>query len=142
MHAWNVSFLTKLAERGYRPPLHGSAKPLKAWIDGELREIEGRKHERFVFDLISEAERSIGLEIDREAEFAPVKNADGDNSPASAVELSHRQYVSWLEEAGVRVTLAPDDRVEISPLLGATRGQFLANWDGRLDRLTTGTYLE
>ena len=35
----------------------------------------------------------------------------------------------------------PEERVEISPLLGATREQFLANWDGRVDRIGAGTYL-
>jgi UDP-N-acetylglucosamine/UDP-N-acetylgalactosamine diphosphorylase len=142
MHAWSVAFLRRLAERGYRPPLHRSAKPLKAWVDGEVREVDGWKLERFVFDLVSEAERSVGMEVDRDAEFAPVKNAEGADSPATAVELMHREYVSWLEAAGVRVEVEPDERVEISPLLGATREQFLARWDGRVDRLTRGAYLE
>ena len=44
--------------------------------------------------------------------------------------------------AGVEVELAPDARVEISPLLAATREQLLESWDGRLDRLTAGVYLE
>jgi UDP-N-acetylglucosamine/UDP-N-acetylgalactosamine diphosphorylase len=142
MHAWSVEFLARLADRGYRPPLHRSAKPLQAWLDGEVREVEGWKHERFVFDLVPEAEVSVGMEIDRDAEFAPVKNADGADSPATAVELAHRQYVSWLGDAGVAVDLDPDERVEISPLLGATRRQFLERWDGRFDRLDTGAYLE
>ena len=142
MHAWSVPFLVALADRGYRPPLHRSAKPLKAWIDGEVREVEGWKHERFVFDLVPEAERSIGMEIDRAAEFAPVKNAEGDSSPATAVELAHVQYVSWLRDAGVEVNLGPEERIEISPLLGATREQFLGNWDDRTDRVTSATYFE
>jgi UDP-N-acetylglucosamine/UDP-N-acetylgalactosamine diphosphorylase len=141
MHAWSVGFLARLAERGYRPPLHRSAKPLQAWVDGERREVEGWKHERFVFDLIAEAERSVGLEIDRAAEFAPVKNAEGADSPATAVELAHRQYVSWLEDAGVEVELGPEERVEISPLVAATREQLLARWDGRFGRLEAGAYI-
>jgi len=142
MHAWSVEFLARLADRGYRPPLHRSAKPLQAWLDGEVREVDGWKHERFVFDLVPEAEVSVGMEIDRDAEFAPVKNADGADSPATAVELAHRQYVSWLRDAGVAVELDPDEHVEISPLLGATRRQFLERWDGRFDRLDAGAYLE
>ncbi len=141
MHAWSVGFLLRLAARGYRPPLHRSAKPLQAWIEGAVRKVDGWKHERFVFDLVPEAERSIGIEIERAAEFAPVKNAEGADSPATAVELAHRQYVSWLRDAGVEVDLRPDDRIEISPLLGATRERFLANWKRRVDRLTEPTYL-
>jgi UDP-N-acetylglucosamine/UDP-N-acetylgalactosamine diphosphorylase len=142
MHAWSVGFLSRLAGRGYRLPLHRSAKPLRAWIDGEARDVEGWKFERFVFDLIPEAERSVGLEIERAAEFAPVKNADGEDSPSTAVELAHRNYVDWLDAAGVSVDLPPGELIEISPLLGATREQFVALWDGRVTLLKRGTYLD
>jgi UDP-N-acetylglucosamine/UDP-N-acetylgalactosamine diphosphorylase len=142
LHVWSVDFLARLADRGYKPPLHRSAKPLRAWVDGEVRDVEGWKHERFVFDLLPEAESSLGIEVDREAEFAPVKNAEGPDSPATAVELAHRQFVSWLEEAGVEVALGPGERIEISPLLGATHEQFLTGWDGRVERLDRGLYLE
>ena len=81
LHAWSVAFLTRLADSGYRPPLHRSAKPVRAWVDGETRGVDAWKSERFVFDLVAEAERSIGMEIDREAEFAPVKNAEGRRQP-------------------------------------------------------------
>lgn len=142
MHAWSVDFLSRLAARGYRLPLHRSAKPLRAWFDGAVRDVDGWKFERFVFDLIPEAERSVGLEIDRAAEFAPVKNAAGDDSPATAVQLAHRNFVDWLRAAGVRVELLPGELIEVSPLLAATRSQFLERWDGRADELTRGVYLE
>jgi UDP-N-acetylglucosamine/UDP-N-acetylgalactosamine diphosphorylase len=142
MHSWSVDFLSRLAARGYSLPLHRSAKPLRAWIDGAVRDVDGWKFERFVFDLIPEAERSVGLEVDRDAEFAPVKNADGDDSPATAVQLAHRNYVDWLRTAGVRVELPPGELIEVSPLLAATRSQFLERWDDRADELTRGVYLE
>lgn len=142
MHAWSVGFLSRLARSGYRLPLHRSAKPLRAWVDGELRSVDGWKYERFVFDLVPQAERSIGMEIDRAAEFAPVKNADGADSPATAVELAHGQYVRWLEAAGVRVAAAPEARIEIGPLLGATQEQFVAAWDGRVSEVTGDLYLD
>ena len=141
LHAWSVDFFARLADRGYRPPLHRSAKPVTAWVDGERRELDGWKSERFVFDLIAEAERSVGLEIDRAAEFAPVKNAEGDDSPRTAVELASAQYVDWLRAVGVDVELSPGELVELSPLRAATREQLLATWDGRTRRLTRGVYL-
>jgi UDP-N-acetylglucosamine/UDP-N-acetylgalactosamine diphosphorylase len=141
LHLWSVDFLAALEARGFRPPLHRSAKPLRAWIDGRVREIDGWKFERFVFDLLPEAERTVALEIERTAEFAPVKNAAGPNSPETAIGLAHRQYVEWLTAAGVRVSVPPDELVEISPLLAATREQFLAAWDGRLSELHAGQYL-
>jgi UDP-N-acetylglucosamine/UDP-N-acetylgalactosamine diphosphorylase len=142
MHCWTVEFLARLVEAGFRLPLHRSAKPVHAWVDGAVREIPGWKYERFVFDLVPEAERSVGLEVERAAEFAPVKNADGDDSPASAVELLHRQYAEWLEAAGVRLALPPRARIEISPLYAATREQFLERWDGRLREIAGDCYLE
>jgi UDP-N-acetylglucosamine/UDP-N-acetylgalactosamine diphosphorylase len=140
MHAWSVEFFARLAGRRYSPPLHRSEKPLEAWLDGAVREVDGFKHERFVFDLVAEAERSVGLEIDREAEFAPVKNAEGADSPATASELIRRQHVSWLEAAGVEV--ADGAIVEISPLFAATREQFVERWDGRIDRVEGELFLE
>ena len=89
-----------------------------------------------------EAGRSLGLEIDRGAEFAPVKNAAGDDSPESAVALMRAQYVEWLRAAGVAVSLPPAAQVEISPLFGATREQFLARWDGRVAEVTSDYYVE
>jgi UDP-N-acetylglucosamine/UDP-N-acetylgalactosamine diphosphorylase len=142
LHCWSVEFLAGLAERGFRLPLHRSAKPLQAWVDGDLREVQGWKYERFIFDLLPEAERSVGMEIEREVEFAPVKNAEGADSPATAVELAHRQHVAWLEAAGVEVSLPPGALVEISPLLGATREQFLDSWDGLVGEVTSDCYLE
>lgn len=142
MHCWSVPFFTRLAERGFRLPLHRSAKPLRAWVGGAVHAVDGWKYERFIFDLVAEAETSIGMEVEREAEFAPIKNASGDSSPATAVELAHRQYAAWLEAAGVRVTAPPGTRIEISPLLGATREQFVENWDGRCSAVTGDVYLE
>jgi UDP-N-acetylglucosamine/UDP-N-acetylgalactosamine diphosphorylase len=141
MHSWTLDFFARLAERGYRLPLHRSAKPLRAWIEDSLHEIDGWKYERFIFDLVPEAGCSIGLEIERDVEFAPVKNAVGEDSPASAVERAHRQYVEWLAAAGVHVELPPGELIEISPLLAATRAQFLERWDGPAE-ITRGSYLE
>jgi len=142
MHCWSVTFLSRLAGSGYKLPLHRSAKPLKAWCDGAVGEVKGWKCERFIFDLVPEAEVSLGLQLDREAEFAPVKNKDGADSPATAVELAHRQYAAWLSEAGVAVKCGEKDRIEISPLFAATREQFLARWDRRVAEIRGDYYLE
>jgi UDP-N-acetylglucosamine/UDP-N-acetylgalactosamine diphosphorylase len=142
MHCWSTSFLERLATRKFKLPLHRSAKPLKAWLDGRVQEVKGWKNERFIFDLIPQAERSIGLEIAREDEFAPVKNATGVDSPATAVELAHLQYCRWLRDAGVKLSLPPAARIEISPLFAATAGQFAQRWDKRVSEITGDYYLE
>jgi len=104
--------------------------------------VDGFKYERFIFDLLPEAETSLGLEIDRAAEFAPVKNATGENSPETAVEAMHVQYRDWLEAAGVEVSLPPGARIEISPLFAATKQEFLERWDGRVTQIRGDYYLE
>ena len=143
MHCWGVAFLARLADFGYRLPLHRSAKPLKAWTNaGGTAEVKGIKNERFIFDLIPEAVVSLGLAIDRDAEFAPVKNATGTDSPASAIALASRQYAAWLAAAGCRVALPPGAHIEISPRYAATREQFLARWDRRVTEVTGDYYLE
>jgi UDP-N-acetylglucosamine/UDP-N-acetylgalactosamine diphosphorylase len=138
MHCWSVAFLDRLHRRGFKLPLHRSKKPLKAWP----AETTGWKNERFIFDLLPEAETSVGLVIERGDEFAPVKNKDGDDSAVTAVQLASAQYAGWLRAAGVRVELPAGARIEISPLFAATREQFLARWDKRVSAITGDYYLE
>lgn len=140
MHCWSVAFLGRLADRGFSLPLHRSRKPLKAWRDGGPVEVEGWKSERFIFDLVPEAAVSLGLELHRESEFAPVKNASGEDSAATAVAMLSAVYRRWLAERGVEV--APEAVLEISPLYAATAAQFAERWDGRLDAVTGDWYLE
>jgi UDP-N-acetylglucosamine/UDP-N-acetylgalactosamine diphosphorylase len=140
MHCFSVDFLVRLARRGYKLPLHRSRKPLHAYLDdGEVREVQGYKSERFIFDLVPEAERHLGLAIRREEEFAPIKNATGADSPATAVALASDLYARWLRAAGVRVSLPEGAHIEISPRYAATEAQFLARFPGNLYIEETGT---
>jgi UDP-N-acetylglucosamine/UDP-N-acetylgalactosamine diphosphorylase len=64
------------------------------------------KFERFVFDLLPLAERTIVVEGDAARVFAPVKNADGaptDTPMASKLAISNL-HTSWLRAAGATVT--------------------------------------
>ncbi len=73
------------------------------------------KFERFVFDLLPLAERSIVVEGDAAKVFAPVKNADGApvDTPAQSKAALVSLHREWLETAGVEV--AADVQVEIHP---------------------------
>ncbi|TVR12156.1 MAG: UDPGP type 1 family protein [Planctomycetota bacterium] len=143
MHSWRVSFLHRLAESGFRPPLHRSRKPLKAWAMGQgQQEVQGWKNERFIFDLIPQATTSVGLAIERSDEFAPVKNAEGDDSPASARRLASDAYARWFQQAGVSVEMKDSDLIEISPRYAGTCDRFLQRWDGSLERISGDYYLE
>jgi UDP-N-acetylglucosamine pyrophosphorylase len=45
------------------------------------------KFETFIFDAMPLAESGVVLEVEREREFAPVKNAEGPDSPETARKL-------------------------------------------------------
>lgn len=142
MHCWSIAFLDRLGQAGFKPPLHRSAKPLKAWVDGGVHEVQGWKNERFIFDLVPQATVSVGLAIERDDEFAPIKNASGTDSVDSMQALCSAAYGRWLEAAGVSVELAEGQTIEISPLFAATAAQFAAEWDGRTASISGDYYLE
>ena len=75
----------------------------------------GYKFEAFAMDTLPDAEVSLLLRCDRAAEFAPVKNAEGTDSPASARQLMTALHADWLRRAGATVA-DPPPAVEISPL--------------------------
>jgi len=76
------------------------------------------KFERFVFDLLPLASNSIVAETERVEEFAPIKNASGDDSAITSMKLQEERAVRWLRECGVEVS--EEARVEISPITAAS----------------------
>ncbi len=88
----------------------------------------GIKFETFVFDALPITSSSITLEVAREEEFAPVKNADGLDSPASCRQLMSNRFGEWLEAAGKSVPRDGEGNVsiniEISPLFALDQDEF------------------
>ena len=75
----------------------------------------GVKFELFYFDVFEQTDKFGLFETIREDEFAPVKNADGDDSPASARQLLRNLHLKWIKNAGIEVE--GQGYVEIDPLL-------------------------
>lgn len=77
------------------------------------------KLEMFVFDAIPLARNPLLLYTRRGEEFSPVKNAEGDDSPATARRDLVRRAARWLEACGGRVPRGPNGEpagaLEISP---------------------------
>jgi UDP-N-acetylglucosamine/UDP-N-acetylgalactosamine diphosphorylase len=127
IHMLGVGFVERLNEGdvGFAFPLHRADKKV-AHIDLETGDrIEPAqpnavKLETFVFDALPMCERSIVMEIDRVEEFAPIKNAEGSDSPDSSRRLQTERAARWLEQVGVEIPRRPDGEpdctLEISPL--------------------------
>lgn len=108
VHAFDCSFLERMAlDSGRALPYHASPKPLRALgPDGLETPIEGFKLERFVFDAVPMAKKTVLVEALREEEYAPLKNAEGQESVATCRAAISARNHRWLREAGVK---APRD---------------------------------
>lgn len=74
------------------------------------------KFELFMFDLFPLAEGMGGLLVRREEEFAPVKNRDGVDSPATARALLLDLHRKWALAAGLSEEELLGKQIEVSPL--------------------------
>jgi UDP-N-acetylglucosamine/UDP-N-acetylgalactosamine diphosphorylase len=124
MHVLNVAFVRRLTAQGPNLPLHVAEKAAALVDDqGRIAPAAGgnvRKFEMFVFDALPFAERSVIMEVRREDEFSPVKNAQGEDSPDTARRDMMDRWARWLQAAGAVVPRdesgRPKARIEISPL--------------------------
>jgi len=130
IHVLNRDFVERVAT-SLKLPFHAAHKKV-SYIDerGVIVHPEqpnAYKFEHFVFDALPRAARPLVFEVDRREEFAPVKNREGKDSPAEARALMIHQSKQWLSAVGVDNSIV--DRlvvVEISPLLAATKDDFVA----------------
>ncbi|MCD7896068.1 MAG: UDPGP type 1 family protein [Planctomycetaceae bacterium] len=125
IHIINVPFVERVAG-SESLPWHQSRKKVP-YFDG-ARVVKPKtenavKFETFVFDALPFADAFLNLEVSREHEFAPVKNATGVDSAESSRQLLTRYFAEWLVQAGIPVPF-PDNLpsaatgpfLEISPL--------------------------
>jgi UDP-N-acetylglucosamine/UDP-N-acetylgalactosamine diphosphorylase len=127
LHAIGVEFLNRVVSgHGSSLPYHRAVKavPHVDFETGEPvapAEPNAVKLELFVFDALPLASSSITYEIDRVDEFAPIKNAQGNDSPATSSKLQSERAARWLEARGVTVPRTADGAVdatlEISPVV-------------------------
>jgi UDP-N-acetylglucosamine/UDP-N-acetylgalactosamine diphosphorylase len=124
LHMLGRSFVERITSGDLALPYHRAEKKVPC-IDPESgqaldpNEPNGIKLEMFVFDAIPLCEQSIVYEVERTDEFAPIKNAEGNDSPASSARLQTERAAAWLEARGVSVPRAADGSahcvLEISP---------------------------
>ena len=116
IHVISVKFVEKLNRGGFGLPIHRAFKKIPH-IDEKgspviPTERNGVKLETFVFDALPLAEKSIILQTIRSEEFAPTKNATGDDSPEVTRRMMVARDADWLEAAGVQVPRKPDGSVD------------------------------
>lgn len=127
IHMIRVDFLEALNEStgGFILPFHRAEKKT-AYLDiASNKHIEPKtpnavKLETFVFDALPLCDKSIVYETDRIEEFAPIKNADGDDSVETSVQIQSERNARWLASHGVKIPRRADGqidaRIDISPM--------------------------
>ncbi|MEQ1891719.1 MAG: UTP--glucose-1-phosphate uridylyltransferase [Planctomycetota bacterium] len=131
VHALAVEFVASLTRTGLDLPWHLARKKMRVVAeDGSTVESNGVKFETFVFDALARSPSSVVLEVARTEEFSPVKNATGEDSPATTRRDLCRLHASWVRAAG-RALPPPDAEgnhpVEVDPLCAETQDEFLAH---------------
>ncbi len=133
VHCMDVAFARRLTDDGLALPYHRAVKAVPfVGPDGMLIEPSDPnavKFETFIFDALPFAENSVTLEVARDDDFSPIKNAEGDDSPATARRDMNRIYARWLAAAGVEVPRGDDGEpvdLEIDPRLALDADQLAA----------------
>lgn len=124
VHVLRVDFVERITGGELQLPYHIAEKSVPCLDETGQPHTpsakNGLKFETFIFDALALAERTAILEVRRAEDFAPVKNADGEDSPASAQQMLCDLFGEWLEACGVSVPLGDhgqvNGRIEISPL--------------------------
>ena len=88
-HLMRFDALKMLCTQGL--PMHTAFKAIPYYTPEEgfvsPKSPNAYKFESFIFDAFAALDRMAILQVLREEEFAPVKNAEGNDSPATALEL-------------------------------------------------------
>ena len=114
-HGLSLNFLKKAANADEKNllPYHVARKNIKTPNENDGKVPNAIKLETFIFDAFTLEPDHSTLEVEREDHFAPVKNKDGADSPATAADALLQQGARWLRQAGA--TVHGDFGVEVSP---------------------------
>ena len=115
IHVFDRAFLAKEANRAM--PLHLAHKKIPMVVNGKVvkpTEPNGYKFEKLIFDILPNAKRVACLAFDQKEEFSPVKNAEGNDSPATCRADMQAKWAKWFEKLGMK--LPANVPVEIDPV--------------------------
>lgn len=126
-HYYSFRFLETIEEWAHNLPHHVARKKIP-YVDTEKGEIikpqkpNGIKLEQFVFDVFPmlKLDKFASMEVKREDEFSPLKNAKGtgeDDQDTSKRDILN-QGNRWIQSSGGTIVSENDESgVEISPLI-------------------------
>jgi len=116
IHLFDLGFLERITRRPSVLPFHVARKKVPylgpEGVTIEPSQPNALKFEMFIFDALPAAERWLAVRTTRREEFAPLKNGDGADSPATAKRAILDLAADWLRSAGI----TPKVPVEVSPL--------------------------
>ena len=82
LFCFSMSLIKEAAKKERKLPLHCALKSAKSLTS----DVRAWKFETFIFDILHFTNKVLALLYPREECFAPLKNAEGDNSPQSVKE--------------------------------------------------------
>lgn len=139
-HYYSFRFLESIPDWAHKLPHHVARKKIP-YVDTDKgttvkpEKPNGIKLEQFVFDVfpLLELNKFGCLEVKREDEFSPLKNAKGtgeDDQDTSKRDIMN-QGKRWAQAAGATVVSpGTDDGIEVSPLMSYVSYSFLELYDG------------
>ncbi|MDP6809184.1 MAG: UDPGP type 1 family protein [Kiritimatiellia bacterium] len=121
IHIFTLGFLQRESDQAL--PLHVAHKKVPCCDEsGNIISPDNPnayKFEKFIFDVLPDAERALNVEFAREEEFSPVKNAEGNDSPATTTRDMIAKWARWFDACGVAVPRdadgTPTVNIEIDP---------------------------
>lgn len=115
IHVFSLDFLIREASAGL--PLHQAHKKVPFCNDSGVtvkpEKANAYKFEKFIFDALPDAREALILEFAREEEFAPVKNAEGSDSPETSRAAMMEKWARWFEACGVKVPRDSQGRISV-----------------------------
>lgn len=145
-HAIQRSFVERLTADGLDLPWHLARKQIQTIDDaGQPVKRDGVKFETFVFDALGRAGKSVTMEVRRDLEFSPVKNAEGEDSPASCRRDLTRLFAGWVEGTPAEQPPAGADglpALEVDPRYAEDGEEFAARAGGQPKSVAGGHLYE
>jgi UDP-N-acetylglucosamine/UDP-N-acetylgalactosamine diphosphorylase len=130
VHVFDVVLLQRASVSKTALPFHIAHKKTP-YVNERGEQIQPEKpnayrFERFIFDLLGEAERALVVEADPAEAFAPVKNPDTEktDNPRLAKQAIMALHRRWLRAAGLKI--GDDVSIEINPLFAASPDELTA----------------